>query len=567
MLKSFVAFCLFALFYHSVSAQTSGGQFIHNCADVSADTVDIYYNGAIIDTNFAYKNATGFLTFPSSVPINIGIAHKHSAGANDTIRSFKFDSLTTGENYIFIISGVTGNNFAANPDGRNSAFDLKVIANPVTADTVTQFAFTFFNGATDEPGLDVTLVGGPEWIHGAKYGDVLPYNQVGLYWTEWDIYNQDSSANLGKWIADFTNDGGQAGVILASGFAEPDSNNNGPALSLYIVFASGTVFPLPPENAFYQFLHNSADPSIDSIDVYLDGKKRYADLPFRSSTPALTVKAKLPFTIALAPKNSASQAQAFWTETDTFGVDTFYMHTATGLLGTGFAPNPDGINTAFQVLKKVPAEIAASSGGNFDFFFIHGVTDAPMLNVQLSGGPDIITDAGYTEQTNYFSFIPTEYILQVQDTAGNSTYPYYVTNLSGLAARSGVILASGFLDPALNNNGPAFGLFMATAQGGPFIQLSTNTAINETDNHTGLDMFPNPANNYLQINFELTQPGKITIQIVDMNGQLVNELLNDSSLTGKQNVITDLTKLSSGIYFVRVIAEKEVSNRKIVVLR
>ncbi|MDB5284407.1 MAG: hypothetical protein JWO06_3482 [Bacteroidota bacterium] len=569
MQKAIPALCLFFSFlsFSSLFAQTAGVQIIHNCADPAADTIDMYVNGVILDSNFAYKSATPFTAFGSGVTFNIGFAHHHSISVADTFKSFSIGPLNSGENDVFILSGVVGSGFAANPDGRSTSLALNEIAAVKTTDTTGNVSFLFYNGATDEPGLNVIVTA--DWLmeHGAKYGDVLPYQQVYFAAYEWDVYNQDSTINMGKWIADFRFVGGQTAVVIASGFADPDSNNGGPELNLYAVFASGTVIQLIPENAYFQFLHNCADPSVDSMDVYINGKKKYANLPFRSGTPALTVKANVPFSYALAPKNSASVGSAFWTKTDTLGIDTFYVNTASGLRGSGFAPNPSGRSTAFEVLEKVPAKIHSSSNGNFDFFFIDGVTDAPPLNVQLSGGPDILVKQAYSDQSNYFSLIPTDYILQVQDTAGNNSYPYYVAPFSGFESQSGVILASGFMYPANNNNGAGFGLFLSTAKGGPFMQLSTNTAINKVSDAFGISLFPNPATDYLQISFETSGNERTEVQVIDTKGQTMGNLRNASNIEGRQNIIASLNQVSAGIYFVRVTEGQNISYRRFVVVK
>jgi hypothetical protein len=51
------------------------------------------------------------------------------------------------------------------------------------------------------------------------------------------------------------------------------------------------------------------------------------------------------------------------------------------------------------------------------------------------------------------------YVLQLQNAAGTTTIKEYVADVTTLGGQSGVIIASGFLDPTANGNSPyGFGL-------------------------------------------------------------------------------------------------------------
>ena len=56
-------------------------------------------------------------------------------------------------------------------------------------------------------------------------------------------------------------------------------------------------------------------------------------------------------------------------------------------------------------------------------------------------------------------------------------------------------------------------------------------------------MFPNPSQGVISINFDLKDAENVSVQITDMNGRIVKELLNGTSVIGKQNLIADLNDL------------------------
>ena len=302
------------------------------------------------------------------------------------------------------------------------------------------------------------------------------------------------------------------------------------------------------------------------MDIYINGTKAYPNLGFRNATPGIVFNAYAKYDVAIAPKNSATVADAFWQKAFFFPRDTFFIATASGLLSqTGFAPNPSGISTAFDVLIKSPAEFVASSQSDFDFYMINGVTDAPPLNLIPDGGPYLLTNVAYADQTNYVSLPSEFYSLDVQDTSGNTLETGFA-NFLAFNSQSAVLLTSGFLTPSANNKGAAMGLFMVPTTGGPFIPLFSATGINKIDDNDMLSVFPNPANNQLHVIVKVSQAEQTSLQISDMNGKLVKQIANEAA-SGTQNITVDLNGLSEGLYFCRLLTTEGTSNLKFAIAR
>jgi beta-glucanase (GH16 family) len=72
---------------------------------------------------------------------------------------------------------------------------------------------------------------------------------------------------------------------------------------------------------------------------------------------------------------------------------------------------------------------------------------------------------------------------------------------------------------------------------------------------SGLGLFPNPVNDFLNINLRLMTPGDITINVMNISGGQVFSTISKCSVSGEQNIeITDKIKtLNPGIYFVEII--------------
>jgi len=546
--------------------QNANVQVIHNCADPLATSVDVYIDGSKALDDFAFRTATPFIPLLAGVNHTIAIAPSTSASVGDAIVSFPGINLMANSNYTVIASGIVGTGFAANPDSRSIAFDLKIIPNTRTAATNSaKVDFAVFHGATDAPGVDVNLTGGSTLVPNAKYGDASGYLSVDPTWYPIDIAAAGTSTVVASYVADLTTLTGGAAIVFASGFLTPSANNNGPAFSLYAALANGTVIQLPAQKtASIQVLHNSADPIADSVDVYLNGTLAIDNFPFRTATPFIDLIAGVSNNVAIAPKNSTSASDAVWQNNYILMPDSNYILTASGVIGSGFASNPDAVSTAFQVLVKTSARKQATSGSSFDFFAIHGATDAPTVDVKANGAITLVENAKYADQTAYLSVPAGSYTLAVQNAAGTATIVSYTADVTTLAGKSAVVLASGFLTPSANNNGAGFGLYVALADGGPFIELPTitNTSLNDFASDISWKMFPNPSNGTLSINFNLKDAEDVSVQITDMGGRIVKELFNGTSVQGKQNLRADLNDLSNGMYLARVITSANTFNSK-----
>jgi hypothetical protein len=83
---------------------------------------------------------------------------------------------------------------------------------------------------------------------------------------------------------------------------------------------------------------------------------------------------------------------------------------------------------------------------------------------------------------------------------------------------------------------------------------------------------PNPFNPTTSIGFYLPNSGSVRLEIFDVNGRLVDILADGSMSAGEHSVDWDGrdrtgSNVSSGVYFYRLIAGKEILSRKMVLLR
>ncbi|MDA0972819.1 MAG: DUF4397 domain-containing protein, partial [Bacteroidetes bacterium] len=232
-----------------------------------------------------------------------------------------------------------------------------------------------------------------------------------------------------------------------------------------------SVLQSDPSAARVQVIHNSPDDAATVVDVYLDGEILLDDFAFRTASPFVDAPAGVEISVAVAPGSSTSVADAIATFPFTLEDGEKYIIVAdgiTGLSSTVYNPAP-----AFNLEVFPMAREEATDPANTDVLVHHGSTDAPTVDVAEVGvGAGIIVDdASYPQFAGYLELPTTTYQLAVQTADNSTTVATYLAPLVGLEGEAITVLASGFLTPANNGDGPAFGLWVALADGGALIEL------------------------------------------------------------------------------------------------
>lgn len=79
--------------------------------------------------------------------------------------------------------------------------------------------------------------------------------------------------------------------------------------------------------------------------------------------------------------------------------------------------------------------------------------------------------------------------------------------------------------------------------------------------------FPNPFNPSTQIRFDLAKSGLVTLDVYDITGRKISELVNENLNAGRHNVEFNASELSSGIYFYRIVTPEFTSIRKMILVK
>lgn len=259
------------------------------------------------------------------------------------------------------------------------------------------------------------------------------------------------------------------------------------------------------QNARIQVIHNCADLAAATVDVYVNGTILLNDFAFRTATPFVTVPAGVSLSIDVAPGNSTSSAQSIYNLTTTLAADETYVIVADGIVSaSGYAPSQP-----FQLSVFAQGRESSTNAGNTDILVHHGATDAPTVDVVETSLPagTVVNDISYPSFTSSYFELPTaDYSLNVTDASGATVVASYAAPLQtlGLQGEALTVLASGFLDPSQNSNGPAFGLWVALAGGGNLIPLPTVPLATSQFGQDQVGVYPNPVSGILTIDLPQT---------------------------------------------------------------
>ena len=323
---------------------------------------------------------------------------------------------------------------------------------------------------------------------------------------------------------------------------------------------SGQCAPPPPDytkflktqTARVQVIHNSADAAAETVDVYLNETLLIPNFEFRTASPFVDAPAGLEIELSVAPPNSSGVEDAIYTAPVTLSADETYIVVADGIVsGSGYnPPQPFGLQ-----IYDMGRELADESG-NTDVLVHHGSTDAPTVDIVETGvgAGTLVDNISYTEFQGYLELPTADYIIDVTDETGSVTVASYQAPLASLEL-DGVALvavATGFLDPSQNSDGPAFGIGVALPTGGPLVMLEEFLGNQDFELSNAIALYPSPAEEQVT----LSNSSSIKLEaatIYDLKGKLVSQI-NLQDMQSER--VIDISAYATGVYMVHITGEQ-----------
>jgi len=573
----------FISYQGNIKAQTASLQIIHNCADAAAATVDIYAGSTLLvdDLDFRHASIT-FTNIPANTNIVVGIAPPTSTAETQAIATFTVNFSPNSHN-IVVANGILSPS-GYSPSSTMAPFTLHTFtAGLAAAPNATTTSLLVHHGSTDAPTVDIVApftgtnpVIPNILVNNAPYSAFAGYLDLPVADYKIQVRDQYNSAVVAEYIAPLNtlNTGGAALTIVASGFLDPANNSNGPAFGLYAAtYSGGPLIALPTSSISstrLQAIHNCADALAAQVDVYFQSATTGTaavllidNFAFRTASPYMDVPVGETLTLSIAPATSTSVSQAIANFTYNLSASNMYQLIASGIVSPiGYTPS--STTAPFNLTPYVNArEKALNITTDTDVLVYHGATDAPAVNVVTSSAATVVATMAYgTFNSSGYLQLPSNttagnYTLHVTDAPGTTTVASFLAPLNtlGTTGEALTVVASGFLNPTNNSNGPAFGLWAALPAGGNLVQLPalTITAINTINKDDAMLMlYPNPASAAVEFSFQSNTYAKTSIRVFNLQGQ---EVISTDfiSVNGSNKVTLEVSQLIEGVYFIQMV--------------
>lgn len=545
-MKKLTFFSLFLLMGIGAMAQMARVQAIHNCGDAGAASVDIYLDNTLLIDNFGYLQATPYIDAPAGTQFTLSVCAPNSTDTVGAIFKKNF-TLMAGETYSVIASGGLAETGA-------TAFDLRAYAGKESATNAGEVDVNIIHSSYDAPTVDiieVQLPAGP-LVQGLSFGDDLG-GYGGLPALDFDV--QVALPNgivVAQYDLNATTLADSAAIIMAKGFVDPANAAGSEPFGVVAILPSGTVIPLPSQNvtpARLQVLHNCAATDAAEVDVWLNGTKLIPNFAFRTASPFIDAPAGEVLEVAITLPNATDTMGALHQETFLLGSNRGYTVIASGVIGSG-TYNP---NEPFMLMPVVGTRETAITPGNVAIAVWHGATDAPMVDVVETqvGLGTLVDDISYGEVQGYIDAPADDYDLEVTTADGSSVIAKFDANITALADQAIMILASGFADPSMNNNGAAFGLFAALPAGGAFVPLDMIMSVGELSSVSEVSIFPNPVQDNLNFSYTTSVSTNYTIEIMDLTGKTLSTQVVEGYV-GSNKIELNTQDFVNGMYFIKL---------------
>ena len=296
-------------------------------------------------------------------------------------------------------------------------------------------------------------------------------------------------------------------------------------------------------SADVQIVHNSPYPI---VDIYVNEELAIEAVPYRASTGLI----ELPFSnnigVALTGESVIASFPFELTALQK------YIVIATGIVGDPEHP----LNLLTSSLQD-----EAVDDEHFSLKVMHGVTDAPSVDIYANGGL-LVENLSYGEFQGYVDVLASDYTLDITVHGETTSVASFSAPLSSFGGMSGVVYASGFLSPAETDS--SFTLILTTPSGYAETLPSSSSAlsaenltISVPNDFALLQNFPNPFNPTTSITYHLQTSSPTSVTIYDLMGNKVKDLFSGLENPGYKSINWDATDnngdlVSSGIYFYKL---------------
>ena len=367
-------------------------------------------------------------------------------------------------------------------------------------------------------------------------------------------------------------------------FADPADVDNGtwednlPSDRSVVLFPDGISQLLPTtafdvvygDYAYAQIIHNSPDPAVQSVDIYVNGGLAVSGFMFRSATGFVPLPASEEISLTITPEGADQESGVTVPATLTDG-ETYYAIASGVLNPDNFSASPTQSDISFR-LDLVDGTNLSTAADSISFKLMHGSTDAPAVDIFVQGvDTPLAQNTTFGAITDYITVpAPEVYTIDLYASGANIYLASYEVDATDLAGATAFITASGFINPDANQNGEGFGVLAVLADGTAVLLESVTSSVEDDELPVQFSLgqnYPNPFNPSTTIQYSLPEVSDVTLEVFNMLGQKVASLVDSRQTAGSYMVEFDGSNLASGTYMYRMQAGNFVQTRKFALIK
>lgn len=319
--------------------------------------------------------------------------------------------------------------------------------------------------------------------------------------------------------------------------------------------ASTAVTGVPRDNTTLtnvQFIHNNG--AVGSVDIFAEGTKIFDNLETGKATAFLKVDGNELIDLVVT---TADNVTTLGTLSRTLNVNE---HNVVVIQG-GLNSKPFSLNLLTNVRS------APSKNGATQYVFFNGFSNLDKVTLQrvttstprLPEGPNqglIGVGIEYGTFTGYYTH-DTPGVTTMQVISNNVVVGQFMFDLGSYDNRTFVLVGSGV---NVGTNPNTISLVGYDVNGNVITpRVSTNNENDTVEIPSEFALhgnYPNPFNPTTSVRFDLPENANVRIQVVDVLGRNVMNVSAQNMTAGvNKNIMLDASRLSSGVYFYKLIAE------------
>ncbi|MBC8423542.1 T9SS type A sorting domain-containing protein [bacterium] len=327
-----------------------------------------------------------------------------------------------------------------------------------------------------------------------------------------------------------------------------------------------------------QIIHNSPDPVMSPVDVYIDSGLVLDDMVFKQASPFVDqfgVPVILVGPTSLIEIYSADGLTLHYSESLAL---TLFAPTLVELVGLetpgNFDPNPNGLDTSLDLLVYEGYKPAADNPVTAEMMAVHASPDLGAVDILVrvdvtvpGVGVPLFTNLQYGDMRPYIVLSPSNATLDLVETGTSNV-------IRSWGARFGLVVGAGVVGHAAGLQNPPtpdyqLTLFGAVASGFVF-ELSPVSMTDVTPGNAPFvlrDNYPNPFNPNTTIPFTVREAQHVALKVYDSMGRLVETLVDGELGAGDHIIPFQAEGLASGQYLYELRTARGTETRSMTLVK